>query len=110
MFVLSYSDPELRLNQEQLELGIGRMSIADRLAEHVVGMDYESLPADAVAATKRFILDTLGVAWAGSGAPGGEAVRALIAEEDGREESSVWAFGGRTTATSAAFQIGRDHV
>src|SRR3546814_2661323 len=52
------------------------------------------------------MLDTLGVAWAGSGAPGGEAVHRLVAKEGGREESAVWAFGGRTTATSAAFLNG----
>ena len=59
------------------------------LARHVCNTRFEKLPDDAVAAAKRDILDTLGAAIAGSGAPGvGELVR-LARRWGGLEESSL---------------------
>jgi 2-methylcitrate dehydratase PrpD len=78
-------------------------SISDRVAEHVLALRYEDLPASTIAAAKRLMLDTLAVAWGGSDAPGSEPVRALMAAQGGRAESTVWAYGGRMPAADAAF-------
>jgi len=45
------------------------MDAIQRFTEHVVHTTYEMLPASALAATKTFILDTLGVGVANSTAP-----------------------------------------
>lgn len=54
-------------------------------------------------AASLLMLDTLAVAWAGADAPGCTQTHALLAEEGGREDASVWAHGGRLPAASAAF-------
>lgn len=77
--------------------------IADVLAHHVVAADYASLPQPALDAAKRFFLDTLAVAWAGTDAPGSRAVRDMMVQEGGRPESTVWGYGDRLPAGSAAF-------
>ena len=78
-------------------------SISERIATHVITCNYESIPADAVVAAKRAVLDTLAVAWGGSNAPGSEATHQLLVEEGGRKDSSVWAYGGKLPASSATF-------
>jgi 2-methylcitrate dehydratase PrpD len=50
------------------------MDTIQRFTENVVHTTYEMLPASAVAATRTFILDTLGVSIAGSSAPGVSAL------------------------------------
>lgn len=78
-------------------------TISGRLAQHVVATRLEDIPAAAVDSSKRLALDTLAVAWAGASAPGVREACELLAEEGGRAESSVWAFGGRLPARAAAF-------
>ena len=78
-------------------------SVSERLAAHVVDTAWADIPREAVQASKRLALDTLAVAWAGSSAPGVREARELLAEEGGKPESSVWAFGGRLPARVAAF-------
>ena len=79
------------------------MSLSQHIAEHVVGMKAAAIPAEAIAAIKRLMLDTLGVAWAGSGAPGIPESREVVLGEGGTPESVVWGFGDRVPATAAAF-------
>lgn len=67
---------------------------------------FEDLPAEAVAAAKMVLLDTLGVAVAGWNAPGCAAVHDLAAEWGGRQESTVWVYGTRVPAPSAALANG----
>lgn len=49
------------------------------------------------------MLDTLAVAWSGSSAPGAPEAHALLVDEGGRADSTVWSFGGKLPATSATF-------
>jgi hypothetical protein len=46
------------------------METVSRLIDHSVTTTYQSLPAEAILSCKRFILDTLAAALAGSGAMG----------------------------------------
>ena len=78
-------------------------TLSQRLAQHVTSARYEGLPADAVDAAKRFMLDTLAVAWAGSDAPGCDAARAVALEDGGRGDSTLWAYGDRLPAGACAF-------
>ena len=72
------------------------------LAEHVCQTTFAALPASAVRATKRDILDTLGAALGGSVAPGVAELTRVVKHWGGREESSVWLLEGRVPAPQAA--------
>jgi len=72
------------------------------LAAHVCQTTFAALPATAVRASKRDILDTLGAALGGSVAPGVAELTRVIKHWGGREESSVWLLGGRVPAPQAA--------
>lgn len=78
-------------------------SISQSIAEHVVACDYAQLPATAVRHAKTLMLDTLAVAWAGTTAPGAPEAHALLTEEGGRADSSLWGYGGKLPAASATF-------
>ena len=82
------------------------LTVTHRLAQHIVDTPYAAIPDASLTAAKRFMLDTLAVAWAGSDAPGCREARALLVDEGGRADSSAWAYGeqgGRLPAMSAAF-------
>jgi 2-methylcitrate dehydratase PrpD len=82
------------------------LTLTHRLAQHIVDTPYSAIPEASLAAARRFMLDTLAVAWAGSDAPGCREAHALLVEESGRADSSAWGFGtqdGRLPAMSAAF-------
>jgi 2-methylcitrate dehydratase PrpD len=72
------------------------------LAEHVCRTCFVDLPASAVVATKRDILDTLGAAIGGSGAPGIATLAGLTRRWGGAPESTLWVLGGRFPAPQAA--------
>lgn len=78
-------------------------TLSGQLAHHVAGVRFEAIPAAALDAAKLFMLDTLAVAWAGSDAPGCREAHALLVDDGGREDSTVWIYGGRLPATAAAF-------
>jgi 2-methylcitrate dehydratase PrpD len=59
------------------------------LAEHVARTGYDDVPATAVAATIRDILDTFGCMLGGSGAPGIDDMFALLDDWGGKPESRV---------------------
>lgn len=71
-------------------------------AEHVAGTAYEAIPAAAVRATKTFVLDTIGVAIAGSAEPSTPRLIECAAAWGASRESTVWATGQRLPAPSAA--------
>jgi 2-methylcitrate dehydratase PrpD len=85
---------------------LSRASLETELSRWAAELRYEDLPAGAVAQLKRLLRDTLAVAWAGTGADGIEPVRALAVSQQGRAESSLWAFGDRLPAPQAAFVNG----
>ncbi|MEU6354692.1 MmgE/PrpD family protein [Streptomyces sp. NPDC047072] len=81
--------------------------LVHHLADAVVGARYAQLPADAVEAAKKSILDTLGVILAAGGTePAVQGVVDLVRESGGRPEASVLAFGGKAPAIMAAFANG----
>ena len=84
------------------------LTVTHRLAQHVAECRYEAIPEASFDAARRFMLDTLAVAWAGSDAPGCREAHALLMDEGGRADSTAWAFGKHAglPAMSAAFVNG----
>jgi 2-methylcitrate dehydratase PrpD len=70
-------------------------------ADFLDKVQYEDLPTKVIDRTKRFILDTLGVAIAGSSAPGCRETLEVYSEWGGREEATVWLFGRRLPVPAA---------
>ncbi len=79
------------------------MDLTDALADHVVRTRFEDLPQEIVEKAKLFTLDSLGLAVAGSRAPGVPQVAELMAEMDGKPEATVLYFGHRLPVMDAAF-------
>ncbi|MGE0698378.1 MAG: MmgE/PrpD family protein [Hyphomicrobiaceae bacterium] len=78
------------------------MDAIHAFAAHVSGVRYEHLPAEAVAAAKTFILDTLGVGLAGSRGPRAPELAATqIYSGEGRA-ARVWGNGAWLPAPAAA--------
>jgi 2-methylcitrate dehydratase PrpD len=75
---------------------------AHTLAAHVCRTTYADLPEEAVVASKRDILDTLGAALGGSVAPGIAILLGLIKHWGGRAESSVLLEREKVPAPQAA--------
>lgn len=82
------------------------MTISETLAAHVAATEPDRIPVEVAAATRRYVLDTIAVAWAGADAPGGEQLWALMAGDGGNEEAGIWMRGGRLPACAAAFVNG----
>jgi 2-methylcitrate dehydratase PrpD len=72
------------------------------LAEHVCRTSFPDLPHEAMIATERDILDTLGAMLGGSVAPGIAELTGLVKHWGGREESSLIVLGGKVPAPQAA--------
>jgi 2-methylcitrate dehydratase PrpD len=72
------------------------------LAEHVCRTSFTDLSGEAVNATKRDVLDTLGAMLGGSVAPGVAELTGLVRHWGGREESSLILLGGKVPAPQAA--------
>ena len=70
---------------------------------NILNTDYDKLPAEAVLAAKRSILDTLGTTLAGSTSEGIDMVHELIHDWGGKKESTLIAFGEKVPALNAAF-------
>jgi len=79
------------------------MDIGWHLAEHIVGMRSEDLGGHTLDLAKRFSLDTLGVAIAGSSAAGVKEVVEQMEEWGGRLESTIMCYGKRVPDVNAAF-------
>ncbi len=81
-------------------------SLSRTLADHVAATRFEDLPAEAVDTAKWFLLDTLGVAWAGTDAPGADVLRQLVFAEGGSPDCTVFGSPVRLPATAAALMNG----
>ena len=82
------------------------MDIIEKLTKYLIETDYTVLPEDVVEATRRQILDTLGVTVAGSTCSVSGEMNGLVEmvrDWGGKEESTIVAFGGRVPAPNAAF-------
>lgn len=83
------------------------MGPTEALARFAVEMDGGSLPAPVVHATRRAILDCIGVALAGSLEPAARIVAAQVLSQGGVAESAIWGAGAaRTSAQHAALANG----
>ncbi len=81
-------------------------SATESLAAFVAGTDFGALPPTVIASTKQRVLDTIGVALAGSTAPGCDAARTTILTEGATGTSTIWASGERAGSRGAAFVNG----
>lgn len=72
------------------------------IVKHIVKVKYSDLPKEVVETTKRFILDTLGVAVSGSSAEGCKDLVDQILYWGGKPESTIWVFGGKVPSFHAA--------
>jgi 2-methylcitrate dehydratase PrpD len=78
------------------------MDAAYLFARNFVNTRYEDLPPEAVEATKKEILDLLGVALGGASQPGATHVCELVKEWGGKEESSIIGSKQKVPAPNAA--------
>lgn len=77
------------------------------LAENIVDIKFDDIPADVIEVTKRSILDTLGVMIAASTLePKINKIIELVKDGGGKPESSIIVFSGKTVAWMAAFANG----
>lgn len=72
-------------------------------AKFIKGTNYDALPREIVEITKKFILDTLGVAVAGSSAPGCREIVDEVKAWGGRQDSTILIHGGKVPAQNATF-------
>ena len=78
-------------------------NITHRLVEHVTHRRYEHLSKAAVESTKTFVLDSLGVALAGTRVPMVRELEAVAAEWGSGDAARIWGTGRRVPAATAAF-------
>jgi 2-methylcitrate dehydratase PrpD len=78
-------------------------SVSRELAQWVSSLQYKDLNAEIIRYAKRYLLDALAVAWAGSRAMGTEGAHAWVTAQGGKAESRVWLTNEYLPATSAAF-------
>jgi 2-methylcitrate dehydratase PrpD len=78
------------------------MDAAYLFARNFVDTKYENLPPEVVEATKKEILDLLGVALGGASQPGATHVCELVKEWGGKEESSIIGSKQKVPAPNAA--------
>ncbi|MFC2066024.1 MmgE/PrpD family protein [Chloroflexota bacterium] len=79
------------------------MDVIFDLAKTVVNARYEDLTPEVVEVAKKFIIDSIGVAIAGSSADGNAEIVDLIREWGGKEESSIMVYGFKVPSPEAAF-------
>jgi 2-methylcitrate dehydratase PrpD len=78
-------------------------AVTARLVEHVTMQAHASLPPAAVAAAKTFVLDSLGVALAGTRVPLVATLKSVAASWGDGEAARIWGTGERVPAATAAF-------
>ena len=72
------------------------------IVDHLTGTTFNDLPEAVIDGAKRFILDSVGVAIAGSSAPGCREVADLVKEWGGKPEATLLIYGGKVPSPSAA--------
>jgi 2-methylcitrate dehydratase PrpD len=73
-----------------------------KILQHITETQFHDLPGAVVDNTKRFILDSIGVALAGANAPGCREVVDLVREWGGKPESTIMSYGGKVPSPWAA--------
>ena len=82
------------------------MNVTSLLTEHVVDTNWGNLPSDVIEPTKKQILDTLGVALAGSTHEGPVVVADIIKQWGGKEEGTILACDKKVPCVNAALVNG----
>jgi 2-methylcitrate dehydratase PrpD len=72
------------------------------IVDHFLATNYASIPSDVVGATKQQVLDTIGCALGGSTALGVPTLVEIVKDWGGKEESTVFCYGGKLPACHAA--------
>ncbi|MFC2020034.1 MmgE/PrpD family protein [Chloroflexota bacterium] len=78
------------------------MDAAIPLARNIVNTKYEDMTPEVLDIAKKGVLDNLGNALGGSTVPGCKEVVELIKDWGGKEESTIFAYGGKIPAIHAA--------
>ena len=78
------------------------MTAISQFVKHFVNLKYEDLPAPAVEAAKKEVLDSLATALGGSTKPGVKELVDLVREWGGKKQSTVIAYGFKCPAPNAA--------
>ena len=79
-------------------------AIVERLVTYISETNYDGLPKDVIAETKKFILDTLGVGLAGAREPGCKEVVDLVKKwSSNNDGSTIIYYGDKVAPPEAAF-------
>jgi 2-methylcitrate dehydratase PrpD len=78
-------------------------TLAERLAERIVALRYDALPADVVARAKDAVIDQFGVQLIGSTMAWNNTIYEVVKQAGGRAESTVVNHGTKLPAHEAAF-------
>jgi 2-methylcitrate dehydratase PrpD len=78
------------------------MTAISQFVSHFVNLGYKDLPAPAVEAAKKEVLDSLATALGGSTKPGVQELVDLVREWGGKKQSTVIAYGLKCPAPNAA--------
>ncbi|MBI4524728.1 MAG: MmgE/PrpD family protein [Deltaproteobacteria bacterium] len=76
-------------------------TIANRLAELVTAIRFESLPQEVIRETKRRVLDALGCALGGFQGEPSAIMRSVAADLGGQPQSTIWGSGRQTSCDRA---------
>ncbi len=82
------------------------MDSSQTIAHYVAALNFKDLPASAVEATRRNLLDTIGCAIAGASAPGCREVARMVLDDYPVPQARVWGTGRKATAAEAALANG----
>ena len=80
-----------------------RATIAQRLAEFVVGLTFDDLPKSVVEKATQCVLDQMGVQVIGATQPWNRLVAEMVVDDGGRPQSTVVAFGSKVPSHAAAY-------
>src|SRR6185369_12669214 len=76
------------------------------MIDWAIAARYEDLPVEAIAAAKRYLLNTSAAMLAGSGAPGAPEIVSQVRDWGGKPESTVAVHGLKVPAPMAALANG----
>ncbi|MFC1902187.1 MmgE/PrpD family protein [Chloroflexota bacterium] len=79
------------------------MSVTEELVSHVLETRFEAIPGEVLERARDIVIDVLGCSVGGANAPGCPAMVDLIRQRNGKEESTILAYGVRVPAYNAAF-------
>ena len=74
----------------------------DHVVDHIVSVDFDSLPQEVIDKAKTFLLDSIGVGIAGSAGADIDRLKRTVAQWGAGDEATVWLTGERLPAMQAA--------